>query len=90
MFQRRWNTGLNMISNNGDVQAVVYKNALYAVFYKAGSLEYSGQTVEAGSACMVILNDNKMYVSTPDKSVEEIKIIFGGTHTVKMPEKCSI
>lgn len=76
-----------VISNNGDVQAVTYKNALYAVFYKAGSVEYNGQTVEADNACMVILNDKKLYISTPDKSVAEIKINCNGkTHTVKMPE----
>ncbi len=46
---------------NGDVQAVTYKNALYAVFYKAGSVEYNGQTVEADNACMVILNDKNLY-----------------------------
>lgn len=46
------NPPFEVLANNGDVQAVVYKNALYAVFYKAGSIEYNGQTVTADKPCI--------------------------------------
>ena len=58
---KKFHTTYDQCLLNGDVQAVTYKNALYAVFYKAGSVEYNGQTVEADNACMVILNDKNLY-----------------------------
>ena len=83
------NPPFEILSNHGKVQAVWYKEALYTVFYEAGRLELKQGNISVDKPCMLMWNQNKhrLYVSTPDKSVEEISVTIDGKEwLVQMPE----
>ena len=91
-----------ILCNDSRIQAVWYKDALYAVFYEAGDLNLQGEnlvlreqnekkicTVSIDKPCMLIWNQKsrKFYISTPDKSVEDIRVtIDSEEYLVQMPE----
>lgn len=82
-------TPFDILLNNSMVQAVWYKNALYAVFYKAGSVSFGQHILSVENPCMLIWNKDKqkIYMSTPDKSVDEIAVKINEQDLcIKMPE----
>ncbi len=48
------NCPVTVIENSKNAQAVVYKNALYAVFYKPYTLEYNCKRISADKPCIII------------------------------------
>ena len=83
------NPPFKILSNQGKVQAVWYKEMLYAVFYQAGRLKLNQGNISVDKPCMLIWNqkEHKLYVSTSDKCVEEISVILDGKEwLVRMPE----
>ena len=88
-MRKRENPPFNIVSNNSNVQAVLYKNALYCVFYTAETLASDNLMLGVNRPCMMILNfdKSKIYVSTPDKTVENVIIACNGkTYNAVMPE----
>ena len=74
---------------NDDIQAVWYKNSLYAVFYRAGTVCRENKRIEVDAPCMLILDTEKqkLYVSAPDKDCETVTVSYQGErYTVKMPK----
>jgi len=74
---------------NGSVQAVAYKEALYCVFYEAGSIQYGAHDIHVDAPCMLILNTaaGTVHVSTPDRTAESVTFTYNGTsYSASMPE----
>ena len=74
---------------NGSVQAVRYKNRIFAVFYEATALVVDGQKLTVDAPCMVIWQpeDRKLLLSTPDKEKEQINVVYQDQHyKINMPQ----
>jgi len=76
------------VLSNGDVQAIKYKDRIFAVFYEAERVIDGLVTISADAPCMLIWYNAecRLWISTPDKEQEQITVkINGQSYVVKMP-----
>lgn len=72
----------HIIANNPEVQAVENANhtIVYITFYQAGKLLLTEQKdIKVSQPCMLIIKNEKLFVSDPSRRLDDIKIEYNGS-----------
>ena len=67
---------IEIVKNNKDVQSVYHKelDILQAAFFSAGSLQHGDMKISVDKNCIVMLRNNKLYISDPEQKQASIHI----------------
>ena len=81
---------VDVLQNDGSIQAIAYKNKVMAVFYRDTVLKTENHTIKAEQPCFILLDDNEqcLYISTPDKDKNTLSVVVDGKPLrIAMPEE---